>query len=370
MAQLLTDACAKALFGPDAGPGDGLDPDGCASALGYTPEAQLKMLDTVVKLTLRPPFTNQSTFSEDQARLRREVEATNARLGMPDARSAALDTVERALQKDPDNASLAERLGILESDAGDLDRALALLDRADALRPRSAELSRRKAQVLMRLQRNAEAEALLRGSLELDRDYFVAGGALVDLWASTGQFDRGKVFFDRELAKAPANPYLRLEYANLLFRGGVLDGAEREARRIWDDDPGSRPAMAALELLVRLFVSQQRTEAADALSVEARAHQPGDYFNNQRLVRIYASRDDPAKAIESLQAMEGSGPFDAAEHLDLAHRLADLGRVPEMLDELAHAREIARIEGGEPLIKRIDDLIATYRKRFSDAPAR
>ena len=370
MAQLLTGACARALFGPDAGPGDGLDPDGCASALGYTPDAQLKMLDTVVKLTLRPPFTNQSTFSEDQARLRREVEATNALLGMPGARSAALDTAERALQQDPDNASLAERLGTMESDAGNLDRALSLLDRAEALRPRSAELSRRKAQVLMRLQRNAGAEALLRGSLELDRDYFVAGGALVDLWVSTGQLDRGKVFFDRELAKAPANPYLRLEYANLLFRGGVLDGAEREARRIWEDDPGSRPAMAALELLVRLLVSQQRTEAADALSVDARAHQPGDYFNNQRLVRIYTSRDDPAKAIEGLQAMAGSGPFDAAEHLDLAHRLADMSRVPEMLDELAHAREIARIEGGEPLIKRIDDLIATYRKRFSNGPAR
>jgi predicted Zn-dependent protease len=278
--------------------------------------------------------------------------------------------VERALQQDPDNPSFAVRLAAMESDAGNLDRALSLLDHAEALRPWSAELSRRKARVLMRLQRNAEAEALLIGSLEQDRDYFVAGGELVELWASTGQFDRGTKFFERELAKAPANPYLRLEYANLLLRGGVLDGAEREAKSIWDEDPGSRPAMAALELLVRLFGRQERSEAADALSLEARAHQPGDYYNNQRLVQIFTKRDDPAKAIESLQAMAASGPFDAAEHFDLAHRLADMSRGPEMLDELAHAREIAGIEGGEQLTKRIDDLIGNYRKRFSGGPSR
>jgi Tfp pilus assembly protein PilF len=369
-AQLLADACGRALYGPDAGAAAGLDSDACAGALGYTPDAELHMLETVAQLTLRPPFTNQSTFSEDQARLRSEVEAAKALLRMPDARSAALDTLENALKADPENASLAVRLAAMETGGGNPDRALSLLDRAEALRPRSADLPRRKAQVLMRLQRNEEAEALLVGSLALDRDYYAAGGALVDLWASTGQFDRGKRFFERELAGAPANHYLRLEYANLLFRGGVLDGAEREARRIWDEDPGSRPAMAALELLVRLYGREQRADAADALSQEARAHQPNDYFNNQRLVRIYTAKDDPAKAIESLQAMAASGPFDASEHLDLAHRLADLNRGPEMLDELAHAREIARIEGGEPLMKRIDQLIEIYRQRFSGGQAR
>src|SRR5208283_3838333 len=110
----------------------------------------------------------------------------------------------------------AMRLGTMESAAGNHERALLLLDQAGTLQPPSAELSMRRAQVLVRLTRFDEAEALLRESLESGGDYHGAGEALVDLWAATGQFDRGRRFFARELEKAPANRYLRLEYADLL----------------------------------------------------------------------------------------------------------------------------------------------------------
>jgi tetratricopeptide (TPR) repeat protein len=370
IARLLADGCARSLFGPDAAHADWMDAGQCAAAVGYTPDAELKMLQVVVKLTLRPPFTSQSTFSVDQARLKKEVERANALLGMPGARAAYLGAVERALILDPDNASLAMRLATMEADAGNLERALSLFDRARALQPPSAEMSGRKARVLVRMGRFDEAEALLLGSLGMDEDYYSAGGELVELWAATRQFERGRQFFARELARAPANRYLRLEFANLLVLGGDLGAAEREARRIWDEDPGSRTAAAALELLVRLFERQRRTAEAEAFTLEARAHQADDYFNNQRLAQIYTQRGDPAKVVESLQALAASGPFDAAQHLDLAHRLADLNRGREMVDELARAREIAQTEGDEPQEKRIDELIGIYRRRFSSGQAR
>lgn len=366
IARLLADGCARALFGPHAPHADWMDADKCAAAVGYTPDAELKMLQVVVKLTLRPPFTSQSTFSVDQAILKREVERANALLGMPGARTAYLGAVERALILDRDSASLAMRLGAMEADAGNLERALSLFDRAWALQPPFAEMSWRKAQILVRMGRFDEAETLLLGSLGMDEDYYSAGGELVELWAATRQFDRGERFFARELARAPANRYLRLEFANLLALSGDLGGAEREARRIWDEDPGSRTAAAALELLVRLLERQRRTAEAEALTLEARAHQADNYFNNQRLVQIYTQRGDPAKVAESLQALAASGPFDAAQHLDLAHRLADLNRGREMVDELARSREIAQIEGDESQAKRIDELIGFYRKRFGN----
>jgi Tfp pilus assembly protein PilF/lysophospholipase L1-like esterase len=370
IARLLSDGCIRQLLGPDARPPDALDASGCAAALGYTPDGQLRMLKVIAQLTLRPPFTGQSTFSEDQAELKREVAQETARLQAPGAKAAALDAVRRAARLDPENAPLAMRLGAMEFDAGNLESALSCLEKAEALQPPSAEMAWRKAQLLIRLGRRDEAEALLTGSLGMDEDYYSAGGELVELWAATRQFDRAKAFFAKELSRAQSNHYLRLEYANLLNLAGDLAAAEGEARRIWDEDPRSRPATAALELLVRLYDRQKRRDAADALTLEARPYQAGDYFNNQRLVQIYAARNDPAGTAESLQALAASGPFDAAQHLDLAHRMSELKRVRDMLDELAHAREVAKIEGDAAQSGEIDRLIEAYRRRFSDGQVR
>jgi tetratricopeptide (TPR) repeat protein len=370
LALRLAEACAASL--PLKAPPSGawLDAAGCAAALGYTPEAQLKMLQVVVQLMLRPPFTNQITFSENQAALKKDVELASAQIGAPGAKTADLDDVDKALQRDPDNAALAGRLGSMESEAGDPSNALALLDHAEGLEPETVESALYKAEVLMRLKRYGEAEALLLGAIPMDPVYFSPCRALVELWAATGQFDKGKSFFTRALAGAPSNNYLRIEYANLLARSGDEAGAEREERRIWADDPSTRPAMAALELLVRQLVRQGRATDADALTLEARPRQAGDYYNNQRLVRICTVRGNAAGAADSLLAMASSGPFSSAEHLDLAHRLADLNRGPEMLDELAQARAVAWIEGNDQQIDLIDKLIGQYRRRFSDSHAR
>jgi hypothetical protein len=211
---------------------------------------------------------------------------------------------------------------------------------------------------------------VLLGALRLDEVYFAPSRMLVELWSQTHQFDKGDRFFVRALAGHPSNSYLRLEYANLLVRQGDAAGAEREALDIWKRDADGRPAMAALELLVRLYGREGRSGAADALTLEARAHQAGDYYNNQRLARIYSEKGDSANVAGSLISMAKSGPFDSSEHLDLAHRLADLKRLPEMLDELAQARAVAQVEGNESQVQSVDDLIAAYRRRFSNGQAR
>jgi tetratricopeptide (TPR) repeat protein len=370
LALQLAQASAEALSPGAPGPGPWLDAAGCASALGYTPQARLKMLQVVVQLMLRPPFTGQINFSENQAALKRDVEAANAEIGEPGEKSADIAAVDKALQLDPDNAALAGRLGAMESDAGDPSRALSLVERAGALEPAGVESALRKAEVLMRLRRFDEAEALLLGSVAMDEVYYSPSRPLVELWAATGRFDKGEAFFARELARAPSNSYLRVEYANLLARSGDAAGSERQALRIWGDDPSSRPAMAALELLVRQYGREGRAADAAALTREARSRQPGDYYNNQRLVGICTARGDAAGAADALLAMAASGPFGSGEHLALAHRLADLNRLPEMLDELAQARAVARIEGDERQGEAVDSVIGQYRRRFSGGQSR
>ncbi len=370
MAQMLADGCVRALSGRLAPDGAALDRDGCAAALGYTPAARLNMLEVVVRLTLRPPFTGQYTFSADQARLKRQVEAARAELGAPGEQASSIDFVKRALQLDPGNGPLAARLAMMEGGAGDFSSALALLDKAAAIEPRSSDLALHRAALLVRVKRFDEAEATLLGSLDLDGEYFAAGNALVDLWTETRQFDKGKQFFAHKLGLASDNPYLRLEYAELLARSGDLGGAEREERSVWEADPVGRPATASLEMLVRQYGREGRAADADALSLEARTRQAGDYFNNQRLFRIYAARNNPGEAAACLELVERSGPFGSAEHLDLAHRLADLKRRKEMLDELALAGEVARIEGDEAQVHSIDELIGNFRRQFSGGQTR
>jgi tetratricopeptide (TPR) repeat protein len=367
-ALLLAEGCGSELDGAAKRPREaaGASIDACASELGFTPDARLKMLQTMVQLTLRPPFTGQYTFSRDQADYKYAVGKIERQRSSPDERAAELRLVEGALQRNPANPSLALRAASLESEAGNLARAQALMAQSEALQPPSADLTRRKAQVLLQMRRYDEAESLLLGSVGLDRDYFVAGGALADLWASTRQFEKGRQFFSGELGKRPANHYLRLEFAQFLARSGDTAGAEHEAQRIWADDPRSRPAMAALELRVRLKADQHRQPEVDALTLEAAPFQPGDYFNNQRLLGLYTARNDAVGVVDSLRALESSGPFGSEQHLDLAHRLSDLNRVPEMLDELATARDVALIEHDGERSGMIDAMIATYRGRFAD----
>ncbi|HEY5080265.1 MAG TPA: tetratricopeptide repeat protein [Opitutaceae bacterium] len=365
VARLMANGCAHELSAAGA-PAAEPDPAGVAAALGYTADGELGMLRVLGKLMLRPPFTSQSTFSVDQARMKKAVEEAVAQTGTAQAKSADIAVVAGALALDPGNASLALRLGTMESEAGDFASALEHLDRAEAFQPRSPDISWRKAQVLIRLRRYDEAEALLYASLGMYDEYFSAAGELAELWATTRQFDKGRKFFAEQLARAPQNHYLRLEYANLLALASDWTGAENEARQILYEDPSSRTAAAALELLIKIFEHQKRADAADALTQEAAKHQPEDYYNNQRLVRLYAARNEPSRVADALLAVAATGPFDAAQHLDLAHRMADLNRRREMLDELAQAREVARVEGDEAQSKGIYELIAKYRKRFSD----
>jgi tetratricopeptide (TPR) repeat protein len=366
MAQMLADGCIKELFGPDIAPKGELDASGCVRALGYTPDAQLKMIQNAIELSRKIPFTNEFTFTEDQARWNSDLQLTYAQLKAPNASAANLDAVRMALELDPGNPSLIMRLGAMEMAAGNQDRALSLFEQAETLQPRSALLSSHVAEILVRLGRVDEAETLLLRSMgAFDDDYFIAEGALVQLWSATRQFDKGKQFFVHALTKAPSNRFLLMDYANFLVRAGNEDEAMRVARGIWEENPDTPEAMAALEMMIRIFGGQNRMADVDALTLEARSHQVDDYNNNRRLVQIYTAKNDPVGIVQSLQAMESCGPFSASQHLDLAHRLAELKRGSEMLNELAEAREVALIEGFGPRVDLINHLIGEYRQLLS-----
>jgi tetratricopeptide (TPR) repeat protein len=355
LARLLVEKCAVS---GDSSSGRWLSAPECADALGYTDFGRLNMLLVMASMTGRPPFTNQLTFDEDQARLKRDIELTKGQLDSPDILDATEKKMNAALQRDPENSRLAMQLEIFEYETDNFERASQLLDQVDALQPPTPALVNNRAEVLMGLHHYDKAEDLLLKFAGSDASAFQAScDTLVEVWAKTGQFDKGLRYFEDVLKKNPSNRQIRLEYGDLFARQGDGQNAEKQWRLILQDDPGNE---AALEALVDLLQQERNPEAAAEISIEMQSSQAKNYKNNTRLAEIFMAKNDREKTLEFMQAMAASGPASAALHLELARRLHDLNRDREALIHAAAARKIAEAEGDREKLPAIAGLIRLY----------
>lgn len=356
MARLLAEACAAALPVSTAAPGGAwLDAAQCAAALGATEYGQLAMIEKMAQLTAKPPFTTQLTFGENQTRFQAEMTARRRAVMTPAALQAAAEQVEAALARDPKNPATLIQLEHIVFDQRNLERALDLVEQAMALQPRSAVLLAQKANLLQAFKRYNEAEEMVVKSTRDDPYYFPAWQILVDIWSKTGQFAKGKRELERMLLAMPGNNYVRTAYATLLMRAGETAAAETQLRIILDTDPAN---VLALEQIVTLCQRSGREEQAIALMAEASAAQPRNKANNTRLAQFYALNGDIPRMVQYLQALSESGPADASLYLELAQRLADLGRGSEAVVYAHKGRKAAQAEQNEVLRRAAEDLLA------------
>ena len=181
------------------------------------------------------------------------------------------------------------------------------------------------------------------------------------MWARSGQFQKGREFFDRALHSEPDNQALRIEYGNLLLRAGDSPGAEREWRTILEKDPSNE---SALEELVNLWLHERKPAAAIEVSWQVARSQSKNYRNNVRLAEAFVAQGDHEKAIDYLRAMIASGPAPAAAHFELARQWHALGRDDEMLMSLAQAKRIAGAEENTELLRAIGEMLDNnYHRR-------
>jgi tetratricopeptide (TPR) repeat protein len=358
VAQTLAEKAAIALFHDVAVSGNWLSDDECAAALGYHDRGHLNALSLMATLTGRAPFTNQVTFDEDQALLRKELQPLQARIAAPGNLRETITATQAALKRDPKNTRLLMQGESLLEEAGDYDGALQALDRADDLLPTSPVTVAARGEVLLGLKRYASAEDFLIRYAKSSVEYLNATcGTLVKVWARQGEFDKGQTFFETALKKYPDNAAVRIEYGNLLLRRGDAQGAEQQWQTILDKNPGNE---AALEEIVHLRLHQKKPEAAIEQSLKYASYQPKNYRNNTRLAQAFAAGADDEKALKYLQATAESGPANAALHLELARRLHAANRDREMLDQLARARRVAEVEGRVDELATIDGLLRSH----------
>jgi tetratricopeptide (TPR) repeat protein len=358
LARMMAQSCAEDVLGGDPGDSGWLDSNACASALAYTPHERLPMLLRIDVLVRKPPFTNQITHVDDEARMAREIGAASREAKDPAVAARAAVVATDALAKDPSNPALISILEGIDLDRGELDIALELAKRAAGLVPRDFATSADEASILMRLGRLDEAGRILDPAGLSASDLENLAPVLSEFWTRTMRFEEARRLLDQAVSKAPRDFRLRVMRAGLSRAAGDTAGAEREYRSILAEDPASSDA---LEALVRILVESGRGAEAASLSLRSAESQPRNQENSIRAVKACDAKGDVEGSVRNLQAAELSGPVDATFELTFALKLYQLRRTDEMMTHLSEARRLSAFEGNPQVTESIDQLIQRMR---------
>ena len=356
LARSLAEKSEDALLGAGKGRGPWLDSSGCAAAVAYTPHERLGVLQKISTIVQNPPFTNQLTYCEDEARLAHELALAKADVRDPEKLAQAKEVAAAASARDPRNAALAKIEEDVDDDLGDVGGALSQSRRAQELQPRNFALAADEAIKLSRLGRFDEAEKLLNQTAMscTPRDRAAMAPAFADFFTRTKRFEDGRRYLDGEIARRPGDQSLRLIRGRLARLSGDSAAAEREFRAILAADPGNQ---GALEELLGLLNASGQAAAAEKESLAATDLQPRNVANNLRAAIINDSHGDDAQSVRCLLAAERSGPVTSGVELWLARKLFTLGRPDEGLTHLAEARRISLVEGDPAVTESISQAI-------------
>jgi len=358
LARMMAQSAAAAVFGGRESSSGWLDSAACADALAYTQHERLPMLLRIDVLTRKPPFTNQLTYVQDEARMAREIDAATQVARKPETLGRAAEVSRAALARDPENPALAGILEGIDLDLGDLTGALGMARRADELLPRDYALSADEATILMRLGRSAEAEKVLMQAVGSGADLDLLAPVLLNFWTWLKRFDDAERFLDAAVAGHPGDLRLRLGRAGLALSAGENAEAEAEYRAVLAEDPSNE---GALEALVGFLTQMGRNSEAENVSLATADQQPRNQGNNLRASKICEARGDDSRSAHFLEAAERSGPVNATFELTLALKLYRLKRRAEMMTRLAEARSLSMHEGNPAVTESIERLIARMR---------
>ncbi len=357
-ARLLAQGAETALQFSPADQRPWLDSPAAAAALAYTPYEHLGVLQRIADIMRNPPFSNQLSYFEDQARLAREISRAAAVFSQPATQRAARIVAEAAMVADPDNPALAGIAEGIATELNDLPGALQQARRAAELLPADAVQQTGQASLLAQLGQFPEAEQLLQEAAKQSADPDKLAPSLAALYARKKQFEEGRAFLDRAVARHPTDTKLRVARGNHWRLAGNQAAAEQEFRSVLQADPGN---LTALEALVSLLAFRGQTAAAEEASLAVAEHQTRNQANNLRVAQIYEARGEEAEAARFFQAAERSGSVPVALEVNLAQKLHRLGRNAEALICLAKARRLSLEEADAEITASIDGVIARLR---------
>jgi tetratricopeptide (TPR) repeat protein len=317
------------------------------------------MLLRIDVLVRKPPFTNQLTHVDDEARMAREIAAATEDQRNPETLNTAAAVATAALGHDPGNPALAGILEGIRVDQGDFAAALGMARRAAGELPHDFALSADEATILMRLGRFDEARKMLDEASRTGADIDMLAPVFSQFWTSTRRFEEGVHYFADVIAAHPGDHRLWVARAGLLSALGDQVAAEREFKAVLEKDPSSEDALEAI-----VAIDEQSGRHDDALreSLDAAPAQPRNQANSLRAAQACDAKGDEQRALSNLIAAERSGPVTATFELTLALKLYKLGQPYEMMVHLAQARKLSLDEGNPAVTEQIGGLVERMRR--------
>ena len=358
LAGLVARSAESALAGRAVPAGTRPDSAAVARALGYSAHARLQVLQRNEEIVRRPPFSNQLTYVEDQAKLAHEMARLEVEVHAPGFLAEARAASAAAVAADPENPDLHKRAEELALEAGDVSGALAEARRTAEHLPYDLTLNSDEASLLSQLGRFPEAESRLEDAAGRERDPEKLVPMRGALEIRRRDFAAAQAVFDGALARHPGAGKLRLMRANLARIAGRTADAEQDLRAILETGEGDE---AALEGLVSLLVASGRSGEVEQASLAFAETQTRNQLNDLRVARIHEARGDLAQSVRFLEAATRCGPVPTGVEVALARQLHELGRDGESLLRLAQARRMATLEGDADIMMSIDAILARLR---------
>jgi tetratricopeptide (TPR) repeat protein len=284
----------------------------------------------------------------------------------------------RAVALQPQMAAAWNNLGIILQEALKLEESRSSLERALALAPDDAQALNNLANTCKRLGLAAEAEKGWRAALALRPDYAEAFSNLANLYLDQGEFDRAEAMAQRAIELSPrfADAWINL--------AGIQTARHRHAAALAALDallafaPGHARALAAKALTLKDL--DRLEEAMDwARRAEVAAPEAPEAHNAIGQVHQAMGAFEPAlAAYERAAALPGPAQMDAIGNRGALYM--EFGRQDEARKAMAAAAqafpsapgllmsqtELRRLEPGDPLIERMQALLAREGSSLSD----
>ncbi len=266
---------------------------------------------------------------------------------LPDLSSANPALVERisaadtkALSRSNPIAGLIE-LSRLYHANGYLDTAMIAYRGLAELQPTEARWPHLHANILAGYGRAAEALALWQRTLELAPDYLPARLRYADLLLKDNQTAAAEAAYEAALKVDSNNPYALLGLARIDFEAQRWNDARRRLEKV----VGQTNYTLGYDLIVTLYEQLGLTERAEAIRGQARAsgayRDPEDPWLDEILPDSYdpfmlaleagtkGRRGQPAAAIALLQKAIAVAPTDLSAHFQLANLYYEQRKIDE-----------------------------------------